>query len=77
LALKQDGDIVLAKEVLKKSSAEAAGLKPGDIIVSVDGKKPGTLQRAMQLLSMTNYGESWNIEAERDGEKKAFMIKAE
>jgi hypothetical protein len=77
LALQQDGDIIRAKDVLKKSPAEAAGLKAGDIVVSIDGKKPSTLQRAMQLLSMTNYGESWNIEVERDGVQKAFTIKAE
>jgi hypothetical protein len=77
LALKQDGDRVFAGDVLKKSLAEKAGIKAGDVVVSIDGKSPSTMQRALALLSMTNYGESWDIEVERDGQKKTFTIKAE
>jgi hypothetical protein len=77
LALKQDGDRVLADNVLKKSLAERAGIKAGDVVVSIDGKSPSTVQRAVTLLSMTNYGESWNIEVERDGRRKTLTIKAE
>jgi len=77
LALKQDGERVLAGDVLKKSLAEKAGIKAGDVVLAIDGKSPSTMQRAVTLLSMTNYGESWNIEVERDGQKKTFTIKAE
>ncbi len=77
LALKQEGDRVLAGDVLKNSLAEKAGIKAGDVVLSIDGKSPSTMQRAVTLLSMTNYGESWNIEVERDGQKKVFTIKAE
>jgi hypothetical protein len=79
LAIKQvnAGDPLLAAAVAKNSPAEKAGLKEGDVVTAVDGKSPGTLIRALQLLSMTNYGESWNLEVERDGQKKTFSIKAE
>jgi S1-C subfamily serine protease len=63
--------------VLRESRAETAGIKAGDIVVSIDQKKPGTLQRATLLLSLTNYGESWEIEVERGGKRKMFSIKAE
>jgi len=71
------GDPLVAAAVLKNSLAEKAGLKVGDVLMTVEGKSPGTLLRAMQLLSMTNYGESWNLEVQRDGQKKTFKIKAE
>lgn len=77
LALKQDGDAVVAGDVLRNSLAEAAGIKAGDRIVSIDGKRVDTMQRAMNLLGMTQYGDTWNIEAERGGSKKMFTIKAE
>jgi len=77
LSLKQDGEAILAEKVLRESLAEMAGIKAGDIVVSIDQKNPGTLQRAMLLLSLTNYGDSWEIEVERGGERKTFSIKAE
>jgi hypothetical protein len=77
LAVKQDGDAVVAGDVLRNSLAESAGIKPGDRIISIDGKRVDTVQRAVNLLSMTQYGETWNIEAERGGSKKTFSIKAE
>lgn len=77
VALKQDGDRVLAASVNNGSPAERSGIKAGDYVLSIDGKSPSTMQRAVSLLSMTNYGESWNLEVERDGQKKTFTIKAE
>lgn len=79
LSIKQEhaGDPLVAAAVVKNSLAEKAGLKVGDVVTAVDGKSPNTVLRALQLLSMTNYGESWNIQVERDGQKKTFEIKAE
>ncbi len=62
---------------MRNSLAESAGIKAGDRIILIDGKRVDTVQRAVNLLGMTQYGETWNIEAERGGSKKLFSIKAE
>jgi len=74
---KNAGEPLVVAAVAKNSPAEEAGLKVGDVVTTVDGKAPNTLVRAIQLFSMTNYGEFWNIDVERDGESKTFVIKAE
>lgn len=77
VGMKQDGDRVIVEQVLPDSQAEAAGIKPGDYMVAIAGKPISQVQRAMQLLAVTELGENWDIEIERDGQKKTFAINAE
>ncbi len=77
VGMKQEGEAVTVEQVMPRSLAEAAGIKAGDHIVSVAGKPVSQWQRAMQLLAVTEMGETWEIEVERDGKKKTFSIKAE
>jgi hypothetical protein len=77
VGMKQEGEAVTVEQVIPRSLAEAAGIKAGDHIVSVAGKPVSQWQRAMQLLAVTEMGETWEIEVERDGQKKTFAIKAE
>jgi len=74
--LKQEGDAVVVNGVLPQSLAQSSGIKPGDHVVAVSGKSVSQLQRALQLLAVTELDEDWEIDVDRQGEKKSFTIKA-
>lgn len=50
IVCKQEGDALFITDVLVKSPAAIAGLQAGDRILSVDGKRPASLQEAVSLL---------------------------
>lgn len=72
----QDGRIVVDR-ALPNSFAFEAGLKAGDEIIAIEGKRPTTLPRAIQLLGMTQFGETWVLKAKRGKSIKTYEIKAE
>ena len=66
------GTGALVTQVVEDSAAEKAGLKAGDVILSVDGKKidgPGELRRAIRKHDPE---ESVEIEIARDGARKTI-----
>jgi len=56
---------------------QKAGLKSGDIVVSIDGKAATDLQRTIQLIGMTGFGESCKVDVERNGTKETLTISGE
>lgn len=74
LHLEQDWGVVLA-DVVPEGPADAAGLKPGDIVVSVNGK---IMRDARQLeMNLFRYpvGEKINLEVLRGTNKMAYSVK--
>lgn len=81
------GDGVRIEEVLKDSPAEKAGLKEGDVLLSVDGRNIGGSQadvgalgvsspvlRIAPLLSGFEPGDSIRIGYERDGQRRTTIV---
>ncbi len=56
------------------SPAEAAGLRAGDRVLSVDGMKLERLDQWSALLASVAPGRTWRIEAERDGNVRAATL---
>ena len=66
----KDGAIII--EVFKGSEAEAIGLKKGDIIVELNGKKVQRPSDLMEQMNDTEEGEEINLAIIRDGKEKSF-----
>ena len=68
--------IILASEVVPGSfnPADEAGLKTGDRIVSVKGKKTETFHDIQEIIS-TNPGEEFPLQAERNGQILTLLVK--
>ncbi|MBX7133162.1 MAG: alpha/beta fold hydrolase [Fimbriimonadaceae bacterium] len=73
----KEGEGVTLGNVLPALSAEAAGLKTGDILIAVDGKKVGTPADCVAVFRTKNGGESVTVEYVREGkrDKKTIALK--
>jgi putative serine protease PepD len=57
-------------DVLAGSGAEAAGLRPGDVIVAVDGEGVTSNERLGELIAEHEAGDQIEVTIERDGEEQ-------
>lgn len=74
--LLQGGALVL--EVLENTPAERAGLRPGDIIVSVDGQAVTAEQTLSELIAQHKPGERVSLQVQRqNGTMRVEVVLAE
>jgi serine protease Do len=66
---------VFVADVFKGDPAEAAGIKPKDIIVEVNGQKVETTRQLTSLVAGIPVGQSAKIKVIRDGQPKTFTVK--
>jgi serine protease Do len=66
---------VLVAEIGEKTPAEAAGMKPGDLIVGYDGKPVQSMQQLRLDISNTTPGSEVLFEIIRKGEKTDLKVK--
>ncbi|MEE8317405.1 MAG: Do family serine endopeptidase [Candidatus Omnitrophota bacterium] len=71
----EDGHGVLVSRILEKSPAEKAGLKPGDIIMSLDGKDLKNTRDLIRMVSKKDIGEIANLAVVRDGRPYGVRVK--
>lgn len=62
------------KKVTKKSGAEKAGLKKGDVIKSVEGKKLTKREELLEILKDKKPGDKIAVEVDRGGKTKEFDV---
>ncbi len=59
----------------ERSPAKAAGIEPGDVIVSVDGKPVDRVSALQRVVRSHKVGETVPVEVLRYGTKKSFKVK--
>ncbi len=65
------------KSVTKGGPSERAGLKVGDLLVSVGGQKPTSLKDLMARLALAPIGEELKFVVQRGGQEKTIAVKGE
>lgn len=68
---------VLIAGVLRRGPADRAGLKPGDIIVGLEGKRVDNARQALNIIARKRPGEDLSIDALRNGEPLQFQTKVD
>ncbi len=66
---------VLVTEVFSGDPADMAGIKPKDIILSVNGKKVSTARELTGVIADTGVGDAVKIKVLRNGTTKTFKVK--
>ncbi len=66
---------VLVNQVMPKSPAEAAGLKVGDLILSVDGKPVKEPRELQQIVSESEVGKTLEVNVLRDNARQTVKVK--
>jgi serine protease Do len=75
-AMKLKGELTgaLVGEVVPKSPSEKAGMKTGDVITSVNGKKVSDARELRLMIGSMAPGTKVQIEVNREGQKKMFDV---
>jgi serine protease Do len=70
----KDRNGALIADVFKGDPADKAGLKSGDVVTEINGKKIKDTHELLMLIAGFRVGETVAIKAIRDGQEKAFNI---
>ncbi|MEH2182784.1 PDZ domain-containing protein [Nostoc sp.] len=63
---------ILIQEVENNSNAQKAGLQPGDIILSVDGKQVSRTTEVQEIIKSSLFHSTLNFEIDRNGQDTSF-----
>src|SRR5213595_1604434 len=74
MKLKGEATGALVGEVTPKSPAEKAGIKSGDVITSVNGKKINDARELRLMIGSMAPGTKVQLEVNREGQKKMFDV---
>lgn len=69
--------VIFAKQIVKDSLAEQAGVRVGDVILKINGEQPSDMRQAMSLVGSTVIGDVATLEIERAGTLSTIPIKSE
>jgi hypothetical protein len=74
MALNTKGNRVVVGRVIAGSASAEAGIKEGDVILSINGEHPKTHQEALKNLGACSFDKDTEIEVERFGKKRQIKI---
>lgn len=77
LAREKDLDVtsgVYVDSILENSAAREAGVKAGDVILEVDGRKVSTASQLRELIARHNPGDKVRIKVDRAGNENTFEV---
>jgi hypothetical protein len=73
-APRASNDGVLVAEVLRQSGARRAGIRPGDIIVAIDGRPTRSMLELMGIIGGKKVGETVRVRLRRDGAYQTITV---
>jgi S1-C subfamily serine protease len=77
LAREKDLDVtsgVYVDSLLENSAAKKAGIKVGDVILEVDGRKVSTSSQLRELIARHDPGDKVRVKVDRSGEDNTFEV---
>jgi S1-C subfamily serine protease len=74
LSAGKDKGTFLVMSVFPDTPAAKAGLKPGDLILEIDGAKPQDLQTAVKFIASLKAGRKAKFVIRRDGKEGAIDV---
>lgn len=74
IQLDEQSGAVFTKKVFPEGVAIRAGLRDGDVITSINGKKPASIDDAMKLLADTGFDEKCVLYVERGSRKETLTM---
>jgi hypothetical protein len=69
-----EGEYALVSTVSPGSAAEAAGMQAHDLIVSVDGQKPASIETIREVLQTKKVGDTMKVVVKRKGAEQALTL---
>jgi serine protease Do len=70
-------DGVLISDVAESGPAAKAGIRPGDVVLSIDGRKVQTTGELRNVVAASTVGKAVNVEYLRGGEKRTAAVLVE
>lgn len=64
----------LISEVFKGDPADKAGIRPGDVILEINGKNIKDTHQLLILIASFHVGEKVNVKVSRDGQEKTYQV---
>ena len=64
-------------QVVENSAADKAGLKPGDIVTHINGKRVKDADTLRNTIGLLRVGQSVELKVQRDGEKRTLTARVE
>ena len=74
ISLAQNGSKVLVKTIISEGGAEQAGLKQGDVLISINGQVAKDIDTSVSLFAMSPFDQVAELEIERFGKKRTFRV---
>lgn len=77
LAKEKEIDItegVYVDSLLQNSAAAAAGIKPGDVILSIDGEKTASSPQLQEIIANHRPGDKVKVLVDRKGKQKEYVV---
>ncbi len=71
----KEGDGVLVADVMPGSPAETGGLKSGDVILEVEGRKTAEVPDLQKIVADTEPGKAARVTVLRDGRRETLSVK--